>query len=63
MQFVVIMTAISSFKVFDPIQVMTSGGPMRATTNLVFYVYEHAFEYLKMNQPRLHRWCCLELSC
>ena len=50
MQFVVIMTAISSFKVFDPIQVMTSGGPMRATTNLVFYVYEHAFEYLKMNQ-------------
>ena len=42
------MTALSAFKVFAPMQVMTGGGPMRSTTILVLYVYENAFEYLKM---------------
>lgn len=41
--FVMIMLTISSFKVFDLIQVMTDGGPGRATNVLVYKIYNEAF--------------------
>ena len=41
--FVTIMLTISSFRVFDLIQVMTGGGPGRATNVLVFQIYNEAF--------------------
>jgi len=41
--FVLIMLTISSFKVFDLIQVMTDGGPGRATNVLVYKIYNEAF--------------------
>ena len=41
--FVTIMLTISSFRVFDLIQVMTGGGPGRATNVLVFQIYTEAF--------------------
>jgi multiple sugar transport system permease protein len=40
---VVILTTISSFQVFDSAYVMTSGGPFYATTTLVLYAYQQAF--------------------
>ena len=40
---VLIMLTISSFKVFDLIQVMTMGGPGRATNVLVYLIYNEAF--------------------
>jgi multiple sugar transport system permease protein len=40
---VLIMLTISSFKVFDLIQVMTMGGPGRATNVLVYQIYNQAF--------------------
>ena len=43
--FVVIITAISSFQVFDLIYLMTEGGPFDSTNVLVYAVYKNAFEY------------------
>lgn len=42
--FLLITITISSFKVFDMIQVMTDGGPGNATDVLVTYIYRYAFE-------------------
>ncbi|MCG8514744.1 MAG: sugar ABC transporter permease [Halanaerobiales bacterium] len=46
--FVVIMSVISSFQVFDIIYVMTEGGPGRSTSVLVHYLYQNAFQYFRM---------------
>ena len=43
--FVTLVTAISSFQVFDLIYVMTSGGPQDATNVIVYSIYKYAFEY------------------
>lgn len=43
--FVVIITAISSFQVFDLIYLMTQGGPLDSTNVLVYAIYKNAFEY------------------
>lgn len=42
--FVVIITAISSFQVFDLIYLMTQGGPLDSTNVLVYAIYKNAFE-------------------
>jgi multiple sugar transport system permease protein len=42
--FVTIMLVINCFKVFDLIQVMTDGGPGRATNVLVYEIYNEAFK-------------------
>ncbi|HEY4386531.1 MAG TPA: sugar ABC transporter permease [Ktedonobacteraceae bacterium] len=44
----VILTTIGSFQVFDAAYVMTNGGPVYATTTLVFYAYQQAFEQYSM---------------
>ena len=44
----VILTTINSFQVFDSAYVMTNGGPFYATTTLVFYAYQQAFEQYSM---------------
>jgi multiple sugar transport system permease protein len=41
---VIIIFIINSFKVFSLIYIMTDGGPGRATSVLVFYIYNQAFE-------------------
>ena len=41
--FVTVMLVINCFKVFDLIQVMTDGGPGRATNVLVYQIYNEAF--------------------
>ena len=43
--FVVIITAINSFQVFDLIYLMTEGGPFDSTNVLVYTIYKNAFEY------------------
>ncbi|NLL47171.1 MAG: sugar ABC transporter permease [Firmicutes bacterium] len=42
--FLLITITISSFKVFDSVQVMTTGGPGNATDVLVTYVHRYAFQ-------------------
>ncbi len=46
--FVVIITAISSFQVFDLIYLMTEGGPFDSTNVLVYAIYKNAFEYFNI---------------
>ena len=39
--FVLIIMTIGSFKVFDTVRVMTSGGPNNATNTLVYYIFNN----------------------
>lgn len=48
--FVVIITAISSFQVFDLIYLMTQGGPLDSTNVLVYAIYQNAFEYFNIGK-------------
>jgi ABC-type sugar transport system permease subunit len=43
-----VLTMISSFQVFDIIQVMTDGGPNNLTRVLVIDIYENAFRFQRM---------------
>lgn len=46
--FLLVTGIISSFKVFDIIAVMTQGGPIGSTSMMVWYLYEQAFNNLKI---------------
>lgn len=48
--FVIIVTAISSFQVFDLIYLMTEGGPFDSTNVLVYSIYKNAFEYFNIGK-------------
>lgn len=48
--FVIIITAISSFQVFDLIYLMTEGGPLDSTNVLVYSIYKNAFEYFNVGK-------------
>ncbi|MCC7274712.1 MAG: sugar ABC transporter permease [Alphaproteobacteria bacterium] len=45
--FVVVITAIRSFQVFDTVQVMTKGGPNRATEVLLYTMYSEGFSFFR----------------
>jgi multiple sugar transport system permease protein len=46
--FVVVISVISSFQVFDQALIMTNGGPGTATTTLVLYIYQVGFQSFDM---------------
>lgn len=46
--FVITMSIINSFQVFDVVQMMTQGGPGRSTSVLVHYLYQNGFQYFRM---------------
>ncbi len=46
--FLLITEIMSTFRVFDQIQVLTEGGPGNATSVLVYYLYEVSFRYYKI---------------
>ena len=48
--FVTLVTAISSFQIFDLIYVMTSGGPANSTNVIVYSIYKYAFEYFDIGK-------------
>lgn len=48
--FITLVTAISSFQVFDLIYVMTLGGPNNATNVIVYSIYKYAFEYFDIGK-------------
>lgn len=45
MLFVVVIAIINTAQVFDPVYVLTQGGPANATTVLSYEVYKNAFEF------------------
>lgn len=46
--FILVITTIGSFQVFDQVQVMTKGGPANATEVSVLYIYKQSFQLLNM---------------
>lgn len=48
--FVVVITSISSFQVFDLVYIMTQGGPDNSTMVLVYSIYKYAFEYFDIGK-------------
>ena len=46
--FILIISVIGSFQVFNIIYVMTKGGPGYATSVYIFYLYQTAFNHFKM---------------
>lgn len=46
--FVLVISFIGAFQLFDPIFVLTQGGPANATRSTVFYIYQTAFESLRI---------------
>ena len=48
--FVMLITTISSFQVFDLIYLMTQGGPDNSTNILVYWLYKNAFEYFNIGK-------------
>ncbi len=54
--FTIIMGIIGSFQVFTQGYIMTSGGPNNATTYYVLYLYQNAFNYLKIGYASALAW-------
>lgn len=48
--FVLLVTTISSFQVFDLIYLMTQGGPENTTNILVYWLYKNAFEFFNIGK-------------
>lgn len=48
--FVLVITIISSFQVFDLIYLMTQGGPLDSTNVLVYWIYKNAFEFFNIGE-------------
>jgi ABC-type sugar transport system permease subunit len=46
--FAIVIALILSFQAFDFINIMTQGGPSNSTNLLVFYIYQHGFEYFRL---------------
>jgi multiple sugar transport system permease protein len=42
--YLLVIGTIGSFQLFGPVFLMTTGGPNHATTTVVYYIYEQAFE-------------------
>lgn len=45
--FVLVISAIKSFQVFDTVHVLTKGGPNKATEVLVYTLYAEGFEFFR----------------
>lgn len=46
--FIITLSLIGSFQVFEQAYVMTQGGPVNSTKTIVYYLYEHGFKYFHM---------------
>ena len=48
--FVLVITLINAFQVFEQTYVMTKGGPANSTVTLSYYVYQNAFQFFQMGK-------------
>ena len=46
--FLTLMNLIACFKVFETVNLMTAGGPVNATTTLVYSIYQYGFQFYKL---------------
>jgi multiple sugar transport system permease protein len=54
--FVLVISVINSFQVFDQAFIMTEGGPANATNTLVFNIYRYAFQFFQMGYAAAMAW-------
>lgn len=54
--FVLIISLINSFQVFEQTYIMTRGGPARATVTTVYYIYQNGFQWYKMGYASAVAW-------
>jgi multiple sugar transport system permease protein len=54
--FVLVISVIGSYQVFDQAFILTEGGPGYATTTLVYYIYNYAFQFFKMGYAAAIAW-------
>jgi len=59
--FVLVISLINSFQVFDQVMIMTQGGPAGSTTVLVQQIYNHAFRYNQMGYASAASWILFAL--
>jgi multiple sugar transport system permease protein len=45
--FVVLISAIRSFQIFDTVHVLTKGGPSKASEVLLYTMYSEGFEFFR----------------
>lgn len=54
--YVLVISTISSFQILTDVLVMTQGGPGTATFVYVYFIYQAAFQYLKMGYASALAW-------
>ena len=54
--FVLVISTINSFQVFTQALIMTKGGPVHATSTIVYYIYENGFHWFKMGYASAMAW-------
>jgi len=54
--FVLVMTTIGAFQIFDSVFVLTNGGPGYSTYTLVYYIYRNGFYWFKMGYAMAISW-------
>jgi len=48
--FILVITLINSFQVFEQTYVLTKGGPANATLTLSYFIYQNAFQFFQMGK-------------
>jgi multiple sugar transport system permease protein len=54
--FLVVFLVIQSFQAFTQIAIMTGGGPLGATTTIVYYMYQQGFQFFRMGYASAITW-------
>ncbi len=61
MYFVVVLTTIGAFQVFDSAYLLTQGGPVNSTTTIVYFIYQMGFESFRMGYASASAYALLLL--
>jgi multiple sugar transport system permease protein len=56
MFFIIVISLIGSLQAFDIIYIMTRGGPNLATSTMVYYIYQNAFQDFRMGYASTVAW-------
>jgi multiple sugar transport system permease protein len=48
--FVLVITLINAFQVFEQTYILTRGGPANSTLTMSYYIYQNAFQYFQMGK-------------
>jgi ABC-type sugar transport system permease subunit len=48
--FAVVIAIIANFQVFDTVYVLTQGGPYEQTSTMVWFIWEHLFQFQQTGQ-------------